>query len=578
MPSVETSSTPTMQLIAATALLLNITKPRYLPDQLSYTTQAIQKYVHHHGSYCLFLDSGSVYNYDNFLNEILRHPRMTSVPRVVFNGHFQGPDAGGRFPSLLLVEGSPNALESYSWIYKLFYHKIDHNTRTILFAPTTFARNVKFQQKMLVDSRIHNVAVVSTDERKVFYMRWKMSKLVELPYPPAVGELFRYQMKDSARYEFVYSLKRRSLDIYRSIVAPVGAAIRWADETARYLNGTSSYQYHKCHEYSKVWSACYRKFLTTNKISYSLDGIVLADNELNFTWRMLQLSIPYSAALLVPEPELLGRSDLLAVVMRMNSALVIVAVILCTELIFLFSPFFTMGDSLLYATSATLPFDFRAGKYLEKCLLVLVMVVVLIITHEYIAHLKALIIDRPFAKHFNSLDDFQASSLNITTDLLQLPELREDPRFSQRIRHDDETHHRFSGKQAYILDSELAEILLPMKINYDIRYGRRRYRQLEDSINVNVQYRVLLPMHQFLPKFVYTERVFFESGIWQHWTREHRWTMDGPLWKKLGGDVGNDDRVGRWTVGDLQLAWMTLVVGYAVGLVLLLMELWCHWF
>lgn len=567
-----------MQSIAAIGLLLNFATPRYNPDQLSYAAWAIQEYVRDQGSHCLFLDSGSVYSYDNFLNEILLHPRMTSVPRVVFNGHFQGPDAGGRFPSLLLVEGRTRALDTYSWIYKLFYHKIDHNSRTILFAPTTLKLDVQFQQKLLVDGRIHNVAVISTDQQRVFYMKWKGSQLVDLPYPPAVKELFRYQKKDSAQYDFVYSLKRRGLDIYKSVVAPIGAAVRWADETAKYLNGTSTYQYHKCHKYSKVWSACYRKFLSSNKISYSLDGTVLADTELNFTWRMLQLSIPHSVTLLIPEPELLPRSYLFADVMQINPALLVFAIILSTELIVLFFEIFTIGDPFLYVVCATAPYNLPVARFFEKYLLVSVMLAVLVITHEYRAHLKALLINRPFAKHITSWDEFQASDFNIIADLLLMPELREDPRFNQRIRHDDDTHHRFDGKHGYILDTELAEILLPMRINYDHRYVRRRYRKLGISINVNVQYRVLLPMHQFLPEFVYTERVFFESGIWQHWTQEHRWMMEGTLWTKLGGEVGNDDRFGKWTVLDLKVAWMTLVIGHAVGVVVLLLELWLHWF
>nr|NP_001345604.1 ionotropic receptor 126 precursor [Aedes aegypti] len=556
-------------------LLLNSSTLNINQDRLTFAGKYVQQLMTNLGGYCLFVTTDPIMPYENALGEILRHPDLQTFPRIVLNWRYYQPswDQG---PTLLLVDDTGEYTASYKYINHLF-QCIDVKTRSMMLVDSSREGAYGRTANLLGSQGLFNVVMMSMTEKRVLYYDMYHYKYTDMKYPPTVDDLYKYQFRDMDGDEFVVTMKNIPLGIYGTWNDPTGAAVRWIQETVQYMNGSFLFLRHRCTLHASQWRKCYVNILVEEKIELSLDALILDETTLQNHGRYLDLSIPHSMAILIPQPTLIDREQIFENVFQLQTHIFAITLLMLAEVAFYCTTQGSILDLTLYVLHGQPPSKLLNIKAWKVVAFLTVALIISALMSLFGAKLFSLTYLRPVHHDITSMEDLLSSNMHFKANLLQYQDLLTDPRFESRILHNDIEEFEMDGKYAYILDMEFAELLMALRINYDFKNGRTRYRRLNSTpFNVNVQFRYVKKRLVHLDQIRRCERIFFESGIWHYWNDEHHRMVNGLIRKgKLSWERVQPERFVERSLAreDLRHGWFVLGIGLTLGVIQFLFEM-----
>ncbi|KXJ84560.1 hypothetical protein RP20_CCG002628 [Aedes albopictus] len=557
-----------MASFTALLLLLNSSAVNVNQDRLNFAGKYVHQLMANLGGYCLFLGADPRLPYENALGEILRHPDLQTFPRIVLNRFFFEPFWGDQGPSLLLVDDTGEYTASYTFINR-FLKGLDVKTRTMMFVDSSREGAYGRTANMVGTQGLFNVVMMSMTEERVLYYNMYHFQYTDLKYPPTVDDLYKYQFRDMDEDDFMVTMKNIKLGIYGNWTDPAGPAVRWIQETVQHLNGYFLFKRHRCTLHATQWRRCYMKILDEQKIEVSLDGILLDESSQHDYRKYLDLSIPHSLSVLIPQPTLIDRQQIFERVFQLQTYILAIILLVLLEFVFYCKTKGSMLDLTLYVFHGKPPSNLSRSKPWKFAVFIIVALIISLLMSAFGANLFSLTCDRPKQSFIDSMEDLLSSDMIFKANLLLYPDLMEDPRFKSRILHNDIDKFELDGQHAYILDMEFADLLMGLWINYDFQRGRTRYQRLNSTpFYVNVQFRYVKDRLSHLDQIKRCERIFFESGIWNHWVEEHHRMVNGLMKaEKLNWEEVQSKRFFEKGLGmdDLIHGWIVLGVGLVLA-------------
>lgn len=240
------------------------------------------------------------------------------------------------------------------------------------------------------------------------------------------------------------------------------------------------------------------------------------------------------------------------------------------ETISLIFPALFKNDPFLLVVCGFEKYNLHHASSTEKISLLSMIIFFFLVLNAYGTKMIAFMTDKPSVGNIETLKELADSGLKITADLVINDRFASDQRLGSMMVHKPiNLHSKLDGEHAHLCTDLEAAFLVSLRRNYHFKLNRPKYLIVSGWKETRIIYYIVGWISPFAEMFYYTQKVFFESGIFNHWEK----TMVYFSFSEDRKDYQWIEISGMLYFDDLVSTWMVLTVGLLVSLVAFVFEL-----
>lgn len=546
-------------------------QPPVHPESLAYFIHVITYLAAHQtGTFnCVFYELHQSESYNNFLGQLLQSPKLDHIAKVVLDGSFQTTyDFYPNKPSLMVLHvGNRDVSKSADLGLLKSLMVWDPSCRVMVLADVSLWSVVHAANLILTACKFHHMVTIGTGHFQIVRFG---SKSTEHVHP---GNLFQDRLRDLEGFSLQYSVRFSTHVTIITPNGPIGPDVKWIQETARHLNGTTRYVPNPCsQDDKKLIDLCYIKFTLKEKIIITLDRLSYIGLRPK-DYRTLFSVTPSSDGVVVPTGRQLNVVELFLKPFSWTAWMWLIVVLAAMEAVRFKMPDVLRNDPILLAICGIERYDLHHAGRWEKISYISLIIAFFVMTSAYEAKIIAFMTDPPSTGSIQSFEKLSQSGLKVKANLGTHPNLVNDSIIGPLMVN---SSIDMDGVNAYYTNQETANVFLTLPVNFDFKSNSFRYVLLPATLKMVVTHYVLRRRSQFLEVLDWTQRVFFESGLRDHWQIEVLMKHLHPTkhWKLAERDDPTGD--GLLGIHDLAPAWIALGVGLSICVCVFVAEIFVN--
>ncbi|XP_039440152.1 uncharacterized protein LOC120421072 [Culex pipiens pallens] len=494
--------------------------------------------------HCVFYGTSDKYPLNGTLEMVLQSTRLESVTKTVITDGtlsmqtFELPPD----PTLIIMDGTVISKQTPP-----FLMKFKPSTRVIMLYPQA-VRVAEYEMYLTYLAYYNVVHLDEFNQRTVVVDIVERAVLKQLPRP---DRLFKHTFKRNMRgrpirYCNIFTLPKRHI------------WVRWVKDTATFINTTIQEVLNTCTD--GVLNLCYKEHLRKANVDVSLTEHISPQIIPNH-FGILQTNVLLDRVLLAPRSPL-QMVQLLTLPFSWHVWTALILLLISVEVIHLAVPKTFRNEPILMVVCGFERYDLHKADRIEKMALFSLIVLLFFMSRAYETRLLSMMVSRPATRDFNTVQDLVESGVMIRHDLQTGTAILDDHNLKSLVVNSTKNSVLdMDGVHAYMTERFLANLVLPKY--YDPEQRMNRYHIMDESVgiaHVGFFLRVRSPLVDVLG---HTMTVLLESGIHGHLSVA---SATFKIEKDIAGyqrlSTGDDSLYFE----DLFPAWMTLLVGLAVGL------------
>ncbi|KXJ68917.1 hypothetical protein RP20_CCG001087 [Aedes albopictus] len=528
-------------------------------ELLQYTISVVQYYQQQKpGQFKCMLYDLSAGTDNGWIAQLLSSPQLDSVAKYVFDENVNIGHTGSYLykQDLTVVYVGDRDLCRFQclFIVREFFSFLDSNSPLMVLLDTENFRVYGSIGSLLAILEFEKVTYIGTKFKKVIQMGLfgtRARTMVHFPHPK---DLIRSNIRNSNRRPIRYS----------HIIQPWVPAIFWLKETASYLNTSTIYYSDICNT-AEPTPVCIQTLLAY--IDISLDHV----DTFHF-YRMLFGVVPISRLILVPQGRPINAIEMFTKPFAWETWVVFLLTLALIATISLVSPTLFKNDPILLVVCGFERYSLHHASTKEKVLLLPMIVFFFLMFNAYGTKMIAFMTDKPSVGNIKTLNELAKSGLKITADLAIDKSLPNDSLLGSLMVHRPigPDNANLDGTHAHLTTDLEATLLVSMSRNYDYKLHRPRYAIINERKSTAVYGFVIGVKSPFLEILYYTQKVFFESGLFNRWHKQ--WEESYLVMDRKNYKSREVEHTGMLSFNDLVSLWMLLTIGLTVSVLIICLE------
>nr|NP_001345275.1 ionotropic receptor 144 precursor [Aedes aegypti] len=554
-----------IKLILLLSSFTHVSTELWLQQQLlQYTVSVIQHYARQKPGWfeCIFYDISAGTDYGWF-NALLSSPHLDNVARYVIDENFR-IDYGiiPLKPSLTVVYVGDRELHPSAspLLVQLFFAFLDANCRLIVLLNT---ENFKVYQgigSLLAYAQFDKITFVGTRIMRTIQMGlFGMAGRVTAWFPHP-KDLIRSSIRNAHARQIGFT----------HFIQPWYPAQVWLLQTADYLNSSLKYYPNVCAGV-KSQPECVERLFKAGHIDIALEHRD-ASEYMASQYRMLFCVIPISRMILVPQGRPYNAIEMFTKPFTWETWTVLLLTLLLIETLSYIFPTLYKNDPILLLVCGFERYNLHYASIKEKVTLLPMMIFFFLMFNAYGTKMIAFMTDKPSVGNIKTLNELAKSDLKIMTDLELDKRLKNDSLLGPLMVHKpiSSDNLQLDGEHAHLSTNLEAAFLVSLRRNYDFKLHRPKYVIINEIKSTSVVTYWIGMKTPFAEAFYYTQKVFFEAGLFHWWQNE---LMDMIAARDRTDHTAVDvEGSGMLTFDDLTSTWAVFAIGLCVSLVVLGLE------
>lgn len=553
-------------------LLSGPTSAIYTPEALDYILRCIEYEASVAGGTLslILYDLAPQYPFNNILSAILQSPRLEHVLKYVVNGSYHQNLVNLPWhPSMLLIHPGYDVahlvrsktsrdmklvLELFNPTAKALVF-VDFNNWNLLGTVFKGVFNVGFASMVFFDS----VKMCADVWNRISGLRWTRA-------PPPMY-LFTWIRRSMTGVNITYYRDLRPLSDW-------DWNVRWVKEVARYLNTKASQYLTYCDSLTGVaLQTC------LSKQKQQLSGVDLKlevmqmrpDTSREFA--ALASSVPLYTKIAIPRDRPLNVAELLVMPFSWNVWLLLVLVLVLVEVMKLLFPDLLRNDpTMLVVCGFERQSLHRAGSF-EKILLVSLIILMFFASNAFESKMLSMMVSKPAIQRIKTLDDLLNSDIKFYEDLEAYPHIANQYEFGKMFVQGSINVFDTVPGVGLLVGEEVADVLDLTAFDYERM--EPWYVVLDIKYQIGFEFFQTRWRYENIEIFRYVRSILLEAGVMDFWKHMYRYIhrdlcIGGRHRAQIGNKVDLD-------FGDMQPAWVALVIGLVAGWIAFLGELIRTW-
>lgn len=166
----------------------------------------------------------------------------------------------------------------------------------------------------------------------------------------------------------------------------------------------------------------------------------------------------------------------------------------------------------------------RVGRH-EQWLLFTLIVLCFFVTNAYEAKFISLMIGKPSAEAAESFQDLVNQGLEIEIDVRSQEDMPKHKVLGPLIVHNERTPMKLNSSRGYLLESQVAETLMGLSVNYNFDRQRPNYVTLRETLGMRISFYWMPHRSPLVELLRFAQRNFFEAGLLNKWKKIHSSTV-----------------------------------------------------
>lgn len=459
-------------------------------------------------------------------------------------------------PSLIIIHLDNAIIEPAKRLWMSLYI-LDCNSYVMVLVDLTKPELMKLINRILTKWRFNYVVYMSTALTgpkiiRVDYAGQPEEILTRYPHP---SQLFRSTVHNMNKQPLIYTVTVGSLP-YRDYL--------WIEETARFINATRRIVRSPCTVGDL--KGCRMKLFYTDDLDVCLDHFHLSEM-IPEIYRELFNVVPMAEVFLVPKRRHLNVLELFAKPFSWEVWMALVIVLIAIESCALAFPRMFRNDPVMYLVCGFERGALHSTGRFERFTFLPLIVFFFLLTNAYETKIISFLTEKPALSDVKTIDQMLATGIKIKLNMQYWLKVARDPQLSPHLINSTETIDQMDGVSAYLTDRDEAKVAIRRRENYDSQLNRPRYIILKESRRMQLFSFWVNDKSPLLEVLYYTQKVFFESGILEHWEQKE---IEGE--KRYYTDVQWVSQKGM-QFDDLVPAWASLGVGSLLSSALFMIEI-----
>nr|NP_001345591.1 ionotropic receptor 122 precursor [Aedes aegypti] len=525
-------------------------------EVLAYTTAVINYFASDYvGAFeCWFYNIVKDDTQKTIIDAILSSPQLSTFPKQTYSIAVTGPTT--QRPTMVVIYCDDFRTAS-SWLLNLLVgNQFQLSTKIVVLLKEGFEFDIRNIINQFNSAKLYNQSVLKT------------TGFVPL------DQLFPDQTRDISGYTMQVSVFNPDEETDSSVRQRKGRLIEWVQNTVSNINGSCQFHYLRCN-LNQSQQICFNKaiFINDTRTMYdmNLNSLRLSTFEQYFMYS----TIPKSLHIAVPSGKRLTIIQLLITPFSNEVWFTLMLIVLCCGLIMVIFPNYFKNHLILYPICGFEQHIFYQTSTLEKMMIFSLTVFFFTLSCAYEAKIVALLSKYPYEPNPRTFDDLIRNNITVYVHSESFFDISKDPQLRQVIKVDPQKVVDIGNgniRAGFITsDIQIRNLLHP--INFESGSTRSRYVILEKfALGVQIFFYFITVRNALIPKLQASEMIFSEAGLMSYWVEDYMHLKYGIAYRKASFKQDNSMDI-QFDLADLELAWLTLMIGWSFAGFFFLSEL-----